>query len=97
MDAAPTSMDDLLARTVEAHASDLHLVPGAPPAVRVHGELVSLAEVRYVHSLTMTPVWDVAPHPQATDREGPGSFREHDIEPLALRVGADSIDGRSLR
>ena len=42
MDAAPTSMDDLLARTVEAHASDLHLVPGAPPAVRVHGELVSL-------------------------------------------------------
>jgi twitching motility protein PilT len=35
-------MDDLLARTVEAHASDLHLVPGAPPAVRVHGELVWL-------------------------------------------------------
>jgi hypothetical protein len=28
----------------------------------------------------MTPVWDVAPHPQATDREGPGSFREHEIE-----------------
>jgi twitching motility protein PilT len=42
MDAAPTSMDDLLARTVEVHASDLHLVPGAPPAVRVHGELVWL-------------------------------------------------------
>ena len=30
----------------------------------------------------MTPVWDVAPHPQATAREGPGSFREHDIEPF---------------
>jgi len=30
----------------------------------------------------MTPVWDVAPHPQATDREGPGSLREHDIEPF---------------
>ena len=39
MDAAPTSIDDLLARTVAAGASDLHLVPGAPPAVRVHGEL----------------------------------------------------------
>jgi twitching motility protein PilT len=39
MDAAPVSMDDLLARTVEAHASDLHLVPGAPPSIRVHGEL----------------------------------------------------------
>jgi twitching motility protein PilT len=35
-------MDDLLARTVAAHASDLHLVPGAPPAIRVHGELVWL-------------------------------------------------------
>ena len=30
----------------------------------------------------MTPVWDVSPHPQATDREAPGSFREHDIQPF---------------
>lgn len=30
----------------------------------------------------MTPVWEVAPHPQATPRERPGSFREHDIEPF---------------
>ena len=30
----------------------------------------------------MTPVWDVAPLPDATDREGPGSFREHDIHPF---------------
>jgi len=42
MDAAPFSIDDLLARTVEAEASDLHLVPGAPPAIRVHGDLVWL-------------------------------------------------------
>ncbi|CAN5202008.1 type IV pilus twitching motility protein PilT [soil metagenome] len=39
MGAAPTSIDDLLARTVEALASDLHVVPGAPPSVRVNGEL----------------------------------------------------------
>lgn len=45
-------------------------------------ELISLAEIREVHSLAMTPVWDVAPHPQATPRERPGSFREHDIEPF---------------
>jgi len=44
--------------------------------------LITLTELRHVHQLTMTPVWDVAPHPQATDREGPGSFREHDIEPF---------------
>lgn len=44
-----------------------------------HG-LITLTELRHVHQLTMTPVWDVAPHPQATDGEGPGSFREHDIQ-----------------
>ncbi len=44
--------------------------------------MITLAEVRHVHSLAMTPVWDVAPHPQTTDREGPGSFREHDIAPF---------------
>ncbi len=45
-------------------------------------ELVTLAEARQVHSLAMTPVWEVAPHPQATPRERPGAFREHDIEPF---------------
>jgi twitching motility protein PilT len=39
MDAPPTSIDDLLAHAVEVGASDLHLVPGSPPAVRVHGDL----------------------------------------------------------
>jgi len=43
-------------------------------------QLISLAEIREVHSLAMTPVWEVAPHPQATPRERPGAFREHDIE-----------------
>jgi Fic family protein len=52
------------------------------PGEWTEGELVSLAEIRHIHSLAMTPVWDVAPHPHATGREGPGSFREHDIEPL---------------
>lgn len=31
----------------------------------------------------MTPVWDVAPHPDATQRESPGNFREHGIEPFS--------------
>ena len=42
MDAVPTSIDDLLARATEAGASDLHLVPGAPPTMRVHGDLTPL-------------------------------------------------------
>lgn len=45
-------------------------------------ELISLAEIREIHSLAMTPVWEVTPHPQAGPRERPGSFREHDIEPF---------------
>jgi fido (protein-threonine AMPylation protein) len=30
----------------------------------------------------MTPVWNVAPHPEGTPAETPGSFREHDIQPF---------------
>src|SRR4051794_25905618 len=52
------------------------------PGTWSDGGLITLAEIRHVHNLAMTPVWDVAPHAQATDREGPGSFREHDIEPF---------------
>jgi twitching motility protein PilT len=44
MAAVPTSIDDLLARAAEAGASDLHLVPGASPTVRVHGDLIPLAD-----------------------------------------------------
>ncbi len=46
------------------------------------GELLSLTELRHVHRLALTPVWDVAPHPSAGDSERPGSFREHDIRPF---------------
>ena len=44
--------------------------------------LVTMAELREVHHLAMAPVWEVAPHPHATDREKPGSFREHEIRPF---------------
>jgi Fic/DOC family len=44
--------------------------------------LVMLTEVREVHRLAMTPVWDVAPHADATAAESPGSLREHDIRPF---------------
>lgn len=41
--------------------------------------VLTLTEVRHVHAMAMTPVWDVAPHPDARESEGPGSFRQHDI------------------
>lgn len=46
------------------------------------GKLIALAELREIHALAMTPVWEVAPHPQTSVKERPGSFREHDIEPF---------------
>ncbi len=44
------------------------------------GELLSQTELRHLHRLALTAVWDVAPHPDATDAERPGSFRVHDLQ-----------------
>jgi Fic family protein len=63
-----------------ANAADWVYGRAIEPDTWSGGGLITLAEVRHIHNLAMTPVWDVAPHPQATDREGPGSFRQHDIE-----------------
>ncbi|GAB3706470.1 Fic family protein [Mariniluteicoccus flavus] len=45
-------------------------------------ELISVTEIRRIHERAMAPVWQVAPHPEATEREAPGQFREHDIRPF---------------
>ncbi len=47
------------------------------------GDLISLNELRRIHHMAMTPLWDVAPHEAATDEEAPGNFRRHDIRPFA--------------
>ncbi len=54
------------------------LAPDHAPAT----DLVTITEVRHAHWMAMGPVWDVAPHPHATDAEAPGNFREHDIAAL---------------
>ncbi|MER5440507.1 Fic family protein [Streptomyces sp. NPDC002790] len=43
------------------------------------GCIITLQEVRNIHHVLMTPVWTVEPHPDASDFEGPGSFRQHEI------------------
>ena len=40
----PPPIRDWLTSAIEAEASDLHLVPGYPPVLRVHGELRQLNE-----------------------------------------------------
>jgi len=47
-----------------------------------HDQLVTMTEIRALHRLTMGRVWDVAPHPAATDQETPGGFRQHEIAPF---------------
>lgn len=54
------------------------LEPGHEPTA----ELLTLTETRHVHRLAMTPVWDVAPHPDVSMAETPGNFRVHDIRPF---------------
>lgn len=51
-------------------------------SVAVHGDLLTLQEVRNVHHEVMAPVWSVTPHPDATPGESPGNFRRHDIRPF---------------
>lgn len=46
------------------------------------GQILSLADVRTIHHRAMAPVWEAAPHPDATERESPGAYREHEIKPF---------------
>lgn len=65
-----------------ADAADWVYGQGVQAGEWTSGAPISLTELRHVHRLALTPVWDVAPHPLATARERPGSFREHDIQPF---------------
>lgn len=65
-----------------ANAADWVYTHGLKQEVCSDRELIALTELRHVHRLAMGPVWDVAPHPQATENERPGSFREHEVEPF---------------
>ena len=66
-----------------ADASDWVYRQAITPTGLTHpGRVLALAEVRQVHRTAMGSAWSVAPHPDATAREAPGSFREHDIHPF---------------
>ncbi len=48
----------------------------------VDKKLITQTELREIHRISMGPVWEVAPHPDATEKEHPGSFRQHDVHPF---------------
>ena len=53
-----------------------------PLGLSRHEQIVTLAEVREIHRAALSPVWEVAPHPNATRAERPGNYREHEIHPF---------------
>lgn len=65
-----------------ANAADWVYSQGVDPGEWAGEGLLTLTEVRRVHKLALDLVWDVAPHPNATATETPGSFREHEIQPF---------------
>lgn len=65
-----------------ADAADWVYNQAIRPTVTSGIEVITLAELRRVHQMAMTPVWDVSPHPQTGPNEEPGAFREHDIQPF---------------
>jgi Fic family protein len=46
------------------------------------GERINLTELRQIHKLVVGPAWLHSPPDDLNLREGPGSFRQHDIRPF---------------
>jgi fido (protein-threonine AMPylation protein) len=46
------------------------------------GERINLTELRQIHKLVVEPAWLHSPPEELHPREGPGSFRQHDIRPF---------------
>lgn len=45
-------------------------------------ERINLTELRQIHRLVVEPAWLHSPPERLQQREGPGSFRQHDIRPF---------------
>lgn len=65
-----------------ANAADWVYRHGLDPGSWSVDAPLTMTDVRHIHKLALDLVWDVAPHPQATPNERPGSFREHEIQPF---------------
>jgi Fic family protein len=63
-----------------ANAAEWVYSHGAAPGAWSGDGLITVTEIRHIHELALSLVWEIAPHPDAEDDERPGSFRRHDIE-----------------
>jgi hypothetical protein len=62
-------------------------------------DLIAVAEVRRIHEMAMRPVWEIAPHPEANETEGPGAYRQHDIHafPGGMRPPTHPLIGSRMQ
>jgi Fic family protein len=68
---------------VEGYADAAHWVYGqATKPGWTSDKPLTITEVRQVHKRAMTPVWEIAPHPEAQPGEAPVNWRKHDIQPF---------------
>ncbi len=67
---------------VKAYAEAAKWVYEQAHADRDGGQLITLQEVRHIHSLAVSLVWEVEPPANATPEESPGNWRRHNIEPF---------------
>jgi fido (protein-threonine AMPylation protein) len=63
-----------------ANAADWVYREGIQPTSYDPERHITMQDVRHVHQQVMALVWDVEPHPDATPHEGPGAFRQHEIQ-----------------
>src|SRR5437870_1669533 len=59
--AVPPGLHTLLAAMIDREASDLHLVPGYRPMLRIHGELVQAGETPLAADSVMALVRPILP------------------------------------
>jgi Fic family protein len=80
-------LKDYLEVTGYADAAQWVYGQALAPGGWADGSLLTLAEVRHIHARAMGPVWSTAPHPEASDQESPGNWRQHNIQafPAGMR------------
>src|SRR5205085_41669 len=73
-------LKDYLEVTGYADAAQWVYGQALAPGAWTDRSLLTLTEVRQIHARTMTPAWEVDPHPDAYDNEAPGNWRRHNIQ-----------------
>ena len=65
---------------VRGYAAGANWVYDQKPLKASHvGDVITLAELRSLHHMVLSPVWDVEPVKGASEEESPGNFRRHQI------------------